>query len=272
MKTSVDEKRKIFRDLHKDGCFILPNPWDAGSAKVLEQLGYKALATTSSGYAWSCGKADGQLDRDETLAHLRYMVQSTNLPINADFESGFSDTTQGVIENVLMALDTGVAGISIEDSTGNIEKPLRDIPDAVERIRAARVAIDQSGTNTMLIGRAENFFVGVPDLEDTINRLKAYSEAGADCLYAPGIKTREQIIAVVNAVAPKPVNVLIGWDSDLTAAELADLGVRRISLGGALARTAWDGFIKAASAIAESGDFHSLNTSVSSGDLNSRFK
>lgn len=272
MKTSVGEKRKIFRDLHKDGCFILPNPWDAGSAKLLEQLGYKALATTSSGYAWSSGKADGQLDRDETLAHLRYMVQSTNLPINADFESGFSDTTQGVIENVHMALDTGIAGISIEDSTGNMEKPLRDISDAIERIRAVRIAIDQSGTNTMLIGRAENFFVGVPDLEDTINRLKAYSEAGADCLYAPGIKTREQIIAVVNAVAPKPVNVLIGWDSDLTAAELADLGVRRISLGGALARTAWDGFIKAASAIAESGNFHSLHTSVSSSDLNSRFK
>ncbi|WP_151687662.1 isocitrate lyase/PEP mutase family protein [Acinetobacter nosocomialis] len=272
MKNSVDEKRRIFRDLHKDGCFILPNPWDAGSAKILEQLGYKALATTSSGYAWSCGRADGQLDRDETLAHLRYMVQSTNLPINADFESGFSDTTQGVIENVLRAIDTGIAGISIEDSTGNMEKPLRDISDAVERIRAARVAIDQSGTNVMLIGRAENFFVGVPDLEDTINRLKAYSEAGADCLYAPGIKTREQIIAVVNAVSPKPVNVLIGWDSDLTAAELADLGVRRISLGGALARSAWDGFIKTASAIAESANFHSLKTSVSSGDLNSRFK
>jgi 2-methylisocitrate lyase-like PEP mutase family enzyme len=272
MTTSIHEKRKIFRDLHKDGCFVLPNPWDAGSAKALEQLGYKALATTSSGYAWSCGKADGQLDRDETLAHLRYMVQTTNLPINADFESGFSETTQGVIENVHLALDTGIAGISIEDSTGNSEQPLREISEAVERIRAARIAIDESGTGALLIGRAENFFVGVPDLEDTINRLKAYSEAGADCLYAPGIKTREQIIAVVKAVSPKPVNVLIGWDSDLTVAELAELGVRRISLGGALARTAWDGFIQAASAIANTGSFHALNTSVSSGDLNHRFK
>jgi len=272
MNTSIDEKRKNFHDLHKDGCFVLPNPWDAGSAKILEQLGFKALATTSSGYAWSCGKADGQLDRDETLAHLRYMVQTTNLPINADFESGFSDTTQGVFENVYMAIDTGVAGISIEDSTGNIENPLRDIPNAIERIRAARSAIDQSCSNTMLIGRAENFFVGIPDLEDTITRLKAYSEAGADCLYAPGIKTREQIIAVVKAVSPKPVNILIGWDSDLTVSELTALGVRRISVGGALARTAWDGFIKSASSIAETGHFHSFEKLISGENINNRFK
>ena len=272
MQNSINEKRKKFGDLHKDGCFVLPTPWDAGSAKILEQLGFKALATTSSGYAWACGKADGQLTREETLEHLRYMVQATNLPINADFENGFSDTNDGVVESVRLAIETGIAGISIEDSTGNSEKPLLNIADAVDRIRAARIAIDQSGTNTMLIGRAENFFVGVPDLQDTIHRLKAYSDAGADCLYAPGIKTREQIAAVVNAVSPKPVNVLIGWDSDLTVAELADLGVRRVSVGGALARTAWGGFIKAASTLAETGNFHAFNNLVSGNDLNDRFK
>ncbi|MCF9035131.1 isocitrate lyase/PEP mutase family protein [Acinetobacter nectaris] len=272
MNNSIDDKRKIFHDLHNDGCFILPNPWDVGSAKLLENLGFKALATTSSGYSWSCGKADGHLSRDETLAHLRQMVQSSNLPINADFESGFSDTTEGMIENIKMALNTGIAGISIEDSTGNIDDPLRCISDAVERIQAARIAIDQSGENVMLIGRAENFFVGVPNLEDTIIRLKAYSEAGADCLYAPGIKTREQIIAVVNAVLPKPVNVLIGWDSDLTVSELEGLGVRRISLGGALARTALDGFIKTATTIAKKGTFHSYNNLYSNEYLNNQFK
>ncbi|MCH7307549.1 isocitrate lyase/phosphoenolpyruvate mutase family protein [Acinetobacter sp. NIPH 1852] len=272
MEYSISEKRKIFRNLHLTGCFVLPNPWDAGSAKILEQLGFKALATTSSGYAWSCGKPDGLLSRDEVLAHLRYMVQSSNLPINADFENGFSDTIEGVNENVRMAIETGVAGISIEDSTGNPEKPLRDIEDAVERIRAARIAINENGGDTFLIGRAENFFVGVHDLEDTIVRLKAYSEAGADCLYAPGLKTREQILAVVQAVAPKPVNVLMTSDSELNLQELADLGVRRISVGGALARTAWDGFIKAATSIIEQGAFNCFSDVISGQELNEKFR
>ena len=222
---SISQKRAAFRALHQSGCFVLPNPWDAGSASALASLGFKALATTSSGYAWSCARADGQLSRDETLAHMRYMVEASDLPINADFESGFADTPEGVAESVRMAVETGVAGISIEDSTGDAQAPLRSLAESVERMRAARAAIDATGGEALLIGRAENFFVGRPDLDDAILRLKAYADAGADCLYAPGIKTREQISAVVAAVAPKPVNVLIGWESDLTLQDLADLGV-----------------------------------------------
>ncbi|WP_372592571.1 oxaloacetate decarboxylase, partial [Guyparkeria sp.] len=246
----VSQKRAAFRELHRSGCFVLPNPWDAGSAKILAGLGFKALATTSSGYAWSCGRADGQLSRAETLAHMRAMVDATGLPVNADFESGFAETADGVTESVGLAVETGVAGISIEDSTGDPNKPLRAIGESVERIRAARAAIDAKGGDTLLVGRAENFFVGRPDLDDTLLRLTAYADAGADCLYAPGIKTRDEIRAVVSAVAPEPVNVLIGWDSDLSVQDLADLGVRRISLGGALARAAWGGFMQAARSIA----------------------
>nr|MBL8455367.1 isocitrate lyase/phosphoenolpyruvate mutase family protein [Zoogloeaceae bacterium] len=242
---NVSQKRAAFRALHQSGCFVLPNPWDAGSASVLAGLGFKALATTSSGYAWSCARADGQLSRAETLAHMRYMVEATDVPINADFESGFADTPEGVAESVRMAIETGVAGISIEDSTGDPQTPLRGVAESVERMRAARAAIDAAGGDTLLIGRAENFFVGHPDLDDAVLRLKAYADAGADCLYAPGIKTREQISAVVATVAPKPVNVLIGWESDLTLQDLADLGVRRVSVGGALARAAWGGFLNA---------------------------
>lgn len=230
------QKRTAFRELHQSGCFVLPNPWDAGTARFLAGLGFKALATTSSGYAWSCARADGQLSRSETLAHMRAMVEATDLPVNADFESGFADTAEVVAESVRMAVKTGVAGISIEDSTGNPEAPLRGISESVERMSAARAAIDASGGDTLLVGRAENFFVGCPDLDDTLLRLTAYADAGADCLYAPGIKTREQISEAVAAVAPKPVNVLIGWDSDLTLRDIADLGVRRVSVGGALAR------------------------------------
>ncbi|ENX35897.1 hypothetical protein F889_00596 [Acinetobacter colistiniresistens] len=270
MQPTIAEKRKIFRDLHQTGCFVLPNPWDAGSAKMLQQLGYHALATSSAGYAWSCGKTDGQLSRAEVLTHLHTLVQSTDLPVNADFESGFAETIEGVFESVSMAIATGVAGISIEDSTGNMEQPLRDLEDAVARIAAARQAIDASGEDVMLIGRAENFFVGVPDLEDTLTRLKAYAAAGADCLYAPGIKTAEQIVAVVQAVAPKPVNVLVAWDSELSVQTLASLGVRRISVGSALARTAWNSFIQAASSIAETGRFNCFAENISGAELNKR--
>lgn len=265
---SISQKRAAFRALHQSGCFVLPNPWDAGSASALASLGFKALATTSSGYAWSCARADGQLSRDETLAHMRYMVEASDLPINADFESGFAGTPEGVAESVRMAVETGVAGISIEDSTGDAQAPLRSLAESVERMRAARAAIDATGGEALLIGRAENFFVGRPDLDDAILRLKAYADAGADCLYAPGIKTREQISAVVAAVAPKPVNVLIGWESDLTMQELADLGVRRVSVGGALARAAWGGFLNAARLIAEQGRFDGFAGAPSGAELN----
>lgn len=269
--SSASQKRAAFRALHQSGCFVLPNPWDAGSASVLAGLGFKALATTSSGYAWSCARADGQMPRDEVLAHMRYMAQATDLPVNADFESGYADTPEGVAESVRLAIETGVAGISIEDSTGDAQAPLREISESVERIAAARATIDAHGGDTLLIGRAENFFVGRADLDDTLARLQAYADAGADCLYAPGIRTREQIATVVAAVAPKPVNVLIGWDSELTVQDLADLGVRRISVGGALARAAWGGFLRAARTIAEQGRFDGFANAASGAELDALF-
>lgn len=267
----VSQKRAVFRALHQSGCFVLPNPWDAGSAVALAAMGFKALATTSSGYAWSRAHADGQMPRDEILAHMRSMVQATALPVNGDFESGFAETSEGVAESVRMAVETGIAGISIEDSSGDPRQPLREISQATERMYAARQAIDSTGGETLLIGRAENFFVGHPDLDDTIQRLQAYAEAGADCLYAPGLRTREQISAVVAAIAPKPVNVLIGWDSDLTVQDLADLGVRRISVGGALARAAWAGFLNAARSIAEHGRFDGFSNAASGAELDALF-
>jgi 2-methylisocitrate lyase-like PEP mutase family enzyme len=206
----IAARRRAFRELHASGCFVIPNPWDVGSAKYLQQLGFQAIATTSSGAAWSQGKRDGALTVDEVLAHLAQMVEATPLPVNADFEAGFADTPEGVAANVRRAIATGVAGLSIEDSTGDANAPLRSIEDAVVRMRAARAAIDEAGGEVLLVGRAENFFAGKPDLDDAIRRLKAYAEAGADCLYAPGIKTREEIAAVVAAVAPKPVNLLVG--------------------------------------------------------------
>ncbi len=264
----ISERRQAFRQLHQSGCFVLPNPWDRGSARYLQQLGFKALATTSSGAAWSMGKADGQMSLEETLAHLREMVASTALPVNADFEAGFADDAVGVARNVRLALDTGVAALSIEDSTGNANDPLRDIESAVLRMRAARAAIDEAGGETLLIGRAENFFAGRPDIDDAIRRLQAYSEAGADCLYAPGIKTRDQIIAVVQAVAPKPVNLLVGSAVDLTLRDIEALGVRRISVGGAMARTAWGGFMRAAQLIAGEGKFDGFADAAAGAELN----
>ena len=267
----ISERRRAFRQLHESGCFVIPNPWDSGSARYLEHLGFKALATTSSGAAWSRGQADGQMQLEAVLEHLREMVQATPLPINADFEAGFSADAAGVARNVRKALDTGVAGLSIEDSTGNPDQPLRDITEAVERIRSARAAIDEAGGEALLVGRAENFFAGKPDLDDAIRRLKAYSEAGADCLYAPGIRTREQIAAVVAAVAPKPVNLLIGFPTDLTLRDIEALGVRRVSVGGALARSAWGGFMRAAQAIAGEGRFDAFAQAASGAELNGLF-
>lgn len=268
----ISARRRDFRKLHESGCFVIPNPWDPGSAKYLETLGFKALATTSSGAAWRHAKADGQMTLEEVLVHLREIVGATHLPVNADFESGFASDAAGVARNVQLAIDTGVAGISIEDSTGDANAPLRDIATSVERIRAARSAIDASGGETLLIGRAENFIVGRPDLDDAIARLKAYAQAGADCLYAPGIKTREQIAAVVAAVAPKPFNLLLGFASDLTLADVQALGVRRISVGGALARSAWGGFMHAAKLIADEGRFDGFASAASGAELNGIFR
>ncbi|HZZ09936.1 MAG TPA: isocitrate lyase/phosphoenolpyruvate mutase family protein [Paraburkholderia sp.] len=270
MPRTVAEKRAIFREMHTSGCFVLPNPWDAGSARYLASLGFKALATTSSGFAWSTGHADNNMPREAILAHLRAIVEATDLPVNADFESGFGSTPEGVAQSITLAIETGVAGLSLEDSTGEPGAPLFPIDVAVARMQAARRAVDAAGGDTLLVGRAENFVAGVPDLDDAIARLKAYAAAGADCLYAPGIKTREQIEAVVAAVAPKPVNLLIGSTSALTLDEIAALGVRRVSVGGALARAAWGGFIREAQRLAE-GRFDGFTEAASGAELNTLF-
>jgi 2-methylisocitrate lyase-like PEP mutase family enzyme len=270
--TSIAEKRRAFRKLHEAGCFVIPNPWDIGSARYLQSLGFKALASTSSGFAWSVGRSDGALSRDAVLAHLRELVSATDLPVNADFENGYASDAAGVAESVRLAVETGVAGLSIEDSTGDAAMPLFNVDVAVERMRAARRAIDKAGGDTLLVGRAEGFLWGRPDLDDAILRLKAYSDAGADCLYAPGIRTPEQIRAVVDAVAPKPVNLLVGSTSELTMQAIAALGVRRVSVGGALARAAWGGFMRAARMLAEDGRFEGFADAASGKELNSLFR
>ena len=243
-----------FRRLHSFGIFVMPNPWDAGSARALERLGFQALATTSAGFAWTTGRADNQVPLEAVIEHLRAVVDAVAVPVNADFEGGYAIEPDQVAENVRLAVATGIAGLSIEDSTGDQARPLHDFDLAVERIRAARRAIDHSGTGVVLTGRSEGFVVGRPDLDETIRRLRAYAEAGADCLYAPRIRTAEQVAAIVAAVAPKPANLLINAPF-ITVAEAAALGVRRISVGGTLARTAWGGFLQAAREIADTGTF-----------------
>jgi 2-methylisocitrate lyase-like PEP mutase family enzyme len=270
-RPSIADKRRTFHKLHEAGCFVIPNPWDVGSARYLQGLGFKALATTSSGFAWSHGHRDGGMSRDRVLDHLTEMVEATNLPINADFESGFAPDANGIAESVRLAAETGVAGLSIEDSTGDPSHPLFELHTAVARIRAARKAIDKAGGDTLLVGRAEGFLVGRPDLEQTIHRLKAYGDAGADCLYAPGIRTPEQISAVVAGVAPKPVNLLMGWPEELTLQQIAALGVRRVSVGGALARSAWGGFMRAAKLIADEGKFDGFSQAASGKELDAFF-
>ncbi|HEV2283057.1 MAG TPA: isocitrate lyase/phosphoenolpyruvate mutase family protein [bacterium] len=269
---TIAEKRRTFRQLHESGCFIIPNPWDAGTARYLQHLGFKAIATTSSGAAWSMALPDEDwaLTRDPMLAHIRMIVEASDLPVNADYESGYADDPAGVGESVRLCIETGVAGLSIEDSTGDASRPLYDFDLAVARIRAARVAIDRAGGDVLLVGRSEGFIRGAPDLDETIGRLRAYASAGADCLYAPGIRTREQIGAVVDAVAPKPVNLLIGAPIGLTLADAAALGVRRISVGGALARAAWGGFIRAATGLV-AGTFDAFADAAPGGDLNALF-
>jgi 2-methylisocitrate lyase-like PEP mutase family enzyme len=269
--TTVAARRQTFHRLHDAGCFLIPNPWDAGSARWLQGLGFKALATTSSGFAWSRARPDNGITREMALAHLADMVGATDLPINADFESGFADSPVGVLESVRLALATGVAGLSIEDSTGDAARPLFTLDEAVERVRAARRAVDQAGGDALLVGRAECFLVGRPDLAETIARLKAYANAGADCLYAPGIHTREQIAAVVEAVAPKPVNLLVGAASEWTLESIAALGVRRVSVGGALARAAWGAFMRAAGLLAREGRFDGLADAAQGRELNGFF-
>ena len=243
-----------FHRLHSAGCFVMPNPWDVGSARALEQLGFKALATTSAGLAWTLGRRDTQASRDQVLDHLRLIAGAVGVPVNADFEGGYAVDPAGVAANVAMAVDTGIAGLSIEDSSGDDVEPLVDFDLAVRRVAAARAAIDRSGTGVVLTGRSEGFVCGRPDIDETIRRLRAYAEAGADCLYAPRIDQLEHVSAIVAAVAPKPVNLLVN-SPFTTVAEAARLGVRRISVGGTLARTAWDGFLEAAGEIADSGTF-----------------
>jgi len=271
MPPDIADKRRAFAALHQSGCFVIPNPWDAGSARYLQSLGFQALATTSAGFAWSQGRADNGITRDMALAHLHEMVAAVDVPINADFENGFAPDAAGVAENVRLAVATGVAGLSIEDSTGDAARPLFTLDEAVERIRAARGAIDRAGGGVMLVGRAECFLVGRPDLTETIARLQAYANAGADCLYAPGVTTREQIVALVQAVAPKPLNLLVGSASALTVADIAALGVRRISVGGALARSAWGGFMRSAQMLAQQGRFDGFADAASGKDLNALF-
>lgn len=270
-RPSISDKRRAFRQLHEAGCFVIPNPWDVGSARFLQGLGFKALATTSSGFAWSQGHPDNGMSRERILTHLHELVAATDVPLNADFESGFATDAASVAQSVRLAVESGVAGLSIEDSTGDAARPLFAIDEAIERMRAARRAIDKAGGDTLLVGRAECFLVGRPDLDETIARLKAYADAGADCLYAPGIRTRDQIAAVVAAAAPKPVNLLVGSASEMTMADIAALGVRRVSVGGALARSAWGGFMGAAKLLADQGRFDGFANAAAGQELNAFF-
>jgi 2-methylisocitrate lyase-like PEP mutase family enzyme len=271
-RPSIADKRRLYRTLHDAGCFVLPNPWNVGSARYLQGLGFKALATTSSGFAHAQGFADGQVSRDMMLAHCREIAEASDVPVNADFEGGYADAPEHVAENVRLAIETGVAGVSIEDSTGDAANPLYEFALALARVRAARAAIDKAGGDVVFTGRSEGFICGRPDLAETIRRLKAFADAGADCLYAPGIKTREEITAVVKAVAPKPVNFLMASATDFTVKDLADLGVRRISLGGTLARVAWTAMIRAAREIAHDGSFASLAGTMPNAELNTFFR
>jgi 2-methylisocitrate lyase-like PEP mutase family enzyme len=268
---TVAEKRATFRKLHASGCFVIPNPWNVGTARYFQHLGFKALATTSSGFAHAQGYADGAVPRDVMLEHLRAIARVTDVPVNADFEGGYAQAPEGVAESVRLCIETGVAGLSIEDSTGSTEQPLYDFDLALARVRAARAVIEKAGGEVIFTARSEGFICGRPDLDETIRRLKAFSAAGADCLYAPGIKTREQIVAVVQAVAPKPVNLLMSSALGFTVADIAAMGVRRISVGGALARVAWHATIRAAREIAEAGKFDSFAGLISNPELNKFF-
>ncbi|HEY2528919.1 MAG TPA: isocitrate lyase/phosphoenolpyruvate mutase family protein [Xanthobacteraceae bacterium] len=270
--SSVADKRRTFRQLHEAGCFVIPNPWNVGTARYLQGLGFKALATTSSGHAHAQGFADGAESLDDVLGHFRELAAAIDIPLNADFEDGLADNLDELAENVSRCVATGVAGLSIEDSPNDGKTPLYAVDAAVARVKAARAAIDRAGGDVVFTARAENFVRGVADLDDTIRRLRAYAAAGADCLYAPGIKSREQIEAVVKAVAPKPINFLNGGAFGFTVNDLAAMGVRRISVGGSLARVAMQAFIDAATEIAKDGRFDSFDGLISNVELNNFFK
>jgi 2-methylisocitrate lyase-like PEP mutase family enzyme len=268
---SIADKRREFRRLHESGCLVMPNPWDIGTARFLQGLGFKALATTSAGAAFAMGFADGEVPLDAMLHHLRDIAKAADVPVSADFGNCFADAAKALGANVRAAIETGIAGLSIEDSTGDKNKPLYEFAHAVDRVKAARAAVEHSATGVILTARAENFLVGKPDLDDAIARISAYAAAGADCLYVPGLRTREQIVAVVKAVAPKPVNVLMGSASDLTVQDLAAMGVRRISTGSGLARAAWGSFVRAATQIQQGGRFDGLKDLAPNGELNKFF-
>jgi len=266
-----DQLRRTFKDLHQSGCFVIPNPWDAGSARLLAQLGFRALATTSSGMAWSLGYGDHGVPLRDALARVSEIADSVDVPVSVDFEGGFAVDPDEVAANVAAATATRISGLSIEDSTGDSSQPLFEFDLAVDRIRAARRAIDQAGGDVLLTGRSEGFIAGRPDLSETIRRLVAYADAGADCLFAPGIRTASDIEAIVSAVAPKPVNVVVSSDFT-TVSALADLGVRRISVGGSLARTAFRAALDAAVEIAEQGTFTVLARPSRFADINKMLK
>jgi 2-methylisocitrate lyase-like PEP mutase family enzyme len=267
--TGVNEKRRAFRALHERGCFVLPNPFELGSARWLQSLGFKALATTSSGASWSYGYPDGALSRDVMLEHIREIAAVSDVPVNADFLNGFADEPEDLIPNIVLCIETGVAGLSIEDM--DADRRLYDIDLAVERIKAARRALDDDGTGVLLVARSEAFLVGHPDpLREAIARIERFAEAGADCLYVPGVASRDDIATVVKAVAPKPVNVLASTSTGLTVADLAALGVRRVSVGGALARMAWAGVMRAGRDLA-AGRFDALADAASGAELNRFF-
>ena len=268
MPADATTKRIQFRALHASGCFVIPNPWDVGSAIALESLGFPALATTSAGMAWSMGRADGGVRRDEVLAHLAALASRTDVPLNADFENAFAHDPAGVAANVALAVATGVAGLSVEDSTGDAAEPLYDFDLAVARIAAARAAIDKTGADVFLTARSEGFIRGRPDLTETIRRLTAFAEAGADCLFAPGLRNADEISAVVEALAPKPINVI---SPGLPVAALAAIGVRRISVGGSLARAAWGEFLRAARRIGAEGSFDGFANGAPGSELNRLF-
>jgi 2-methylisocitrate lyase-like PEP mutase family enzyme len=270
MPLTTADKRATFRKMHESGCFVLPNPFDVGTAKALQHLGFKAIASTSAGFAWTLGKADNRVTVDDVCAHLDAICAAVDIPVNADFEGGFAVEPDDVGKNVARGVRTGVAGLSIEDSTGNKERPLYDRNVAIARIKAARKAIDADNSGVLLTGRCEAFLWGQTDLKLVIDRLQAYADAGADCLYAPGLKTKDEIATVVKAVHPKPVNLLIGA-SGLSLKEAEALGVRRISVGGSLARNAWAGFMKAAKEMAEKGTFTELASGYPGGELNKMF-
>jgi 2-methylisocitrate lyase-like PEP mutase family enzyme len=268
----IENRRTAFARLHESGCFVIPNPWDVGSARYLRHLGFRALATTSAGFQFSRGQADTVwgMPRDAVLAHVADIVAATDLPVSADFQSGYAHGPEGVAANVGLCIDAGVAGLSIEDATGDEDQPLYEIAAAVERIKAARAAIDATGKRVLLTARAESYLVGHPrPLEDALRRLTAYAEAGADVLFAPGPRTLDDLRAIVRAVAPQPVNAIVTGHFGVTVGDLREIGVRRISLGSALARAAWAGFIRAATAIAENGSFAGLEGATPFAELNS---